>query len=492
MIYINILFAFLFLLAWILTRGYEADFISELNEKEHPLKLLYPLVYFLLDKVRFFRFISKNNGTQDMDILLRALYIGQPIETVKRLYKGKKVALVILILFATNILSLLISLQDNQINELLQGKYLQRPGISKDSKSVDLQVRIESEEGEDIQEEINLLIDGRQAVSSEIDNFFVQAKNYVDAVILKDNLSPEEISSDFNFPSSIPEIGVAVEWTTEDLYVVDRKGGVHNEDLTQETIIGVTAVFSYQDRQEEYTRYFNILPKEYTKEELTRQGLLEAIRNNDEKSLTEEVVELPQEVNGKRVTWQEVKKNSGGMFLLFGVLTALVLYFAMDKDLNDKVNKRNQEMLLDYPEIINKFTLLVGAGMSLSNAWGKIAKDYKDKGGEKRYAYEEMAITYSELLVGTSEETVYERFGRRVRLLPYLRFSALLAQNVKKGSMGLLRQLEVEAAEAFEERKELAKRLGEEAGTKLLLPMMLLLMLVLIIIMVPAFMSFQI
>ena len=85
-------------------------------------------------------------------------------------------------------------------------------------------------------------------------------------------------------------------------------------------------------------------------------------------------------------------------------------------------------------------------------------------------------------MLGTSEVIAYERFGRRVKLLPYLRFSSLIAQNVKKGSGELLNQLE--------ERKELAKRLGEEAATKLLIPMVLMLLIVLSIIMVPGMLSF--
>lgn len=128
--------------------------------------------------------------------------------------------------------------------------------------------------------------------------------------------------------------------------------------------------------------------------------------------------------------------------------------------------------------------------MSLSNAWIKIAKDYKEKTTKKRFAYEEISLTAGELMLGTSEVIAYERFGRRVKLLPYLRFSSLIAQNVKKGSAELLNQLELEAAEAFAERKELAKRMGEEAGTKLLVPMVVMLLLVLAIIMVPAMLSF--
>ena len=42
------------------------------------------------------------------------------------------------------------------------------------------------------------------------------------------------------------------------------------------------------------------------------------------------------------------------------------------------------------------------------------------------------------------------------------------------------------------ERKGLAKKLGEEAGTKLLLPMMMMLCIVMVIIMIPAYFSFMV
>ena len=42
--------------------------------------------------------------------------------------------------------------------------------------------------------------------------------------------------------------------------------------------------------------------------------------------------------------------------------------------------------------------------------------------------------------------------------------------------------LKLESIQAFEERKAQAKRLGEEAGTKLLLPMFLMLAVVLVIV----------
>ena len=67
-----------------------------------------------------------------------------------------------------------------------------------------------------------------------------------------------------------------------------------------------------------------------------------------------------------------------------------------------------------------------------------------------------------------------------------------MSQNLRKGMKGLTQMLKLESIQAFEERKARAKKLGEEAGTKLLFPMFLMLAVVLIIVIVPAFMSLQI
>lgn len=52
-----------------------------------------------------------------------------------------------------------------------------------------------------------------------------------------------------------------------------------------------------------------------------------------------------------------------------------------------------------------------------------------------------------------------------------------------------MEQLNAEADRVFLERKHAARRLGEEAGTKMLLPMLLLLLIVMAIVMIPAFLS---
>ena len=63
--------------------------------------------------------------------------------------------------------------------------------------------------------------------------------------------------------------------------------------------------------------------------------------------------------------------------------------------------------------------------------------------------------------------------------------------NIKKGTKELSNLLEKEACDAFEKRKNMARVKGEEATTKLLMPMMLMLITVMMIIMIPAIWSFR-
>ena len=71
----------------------------------------------------------------------------------------------------------------------------------------------------------------------------------------------------------------------------------------------------------------------------------------------------------------------------------------------------------------------------------------------------------------------------------YIRLSALLCQNLKKGSESLLPSLYQEIAEARNERQAEIRRRGEEISVKLLVPMAGMFALVLAVLLVPAFLS---
>ena len=179
---------------------------------------------------------------------------------------------------------------------------------------------------------------------------------------------------------------------------------------------------------------------------------------------------------------------------MVSAVVILGLLFALDKQNAAKEKQaRKHQMSLDYPEIISKLTLLLGAGMTVRRAWRKIVSDYEVRAERQgtRAVYEEMKYTCRQMDGGVPEAESYEKFGRRCGTQEYMRLGALLSQNLRKGTKGLNNLLQMEAIQSFEERKARAKRLGEEAGTKLLLPMFMMLAEVLIIVVVPAFFSVQ-
>ena len=213
-----------------------------------------------------------------------------------------------------------------------------------------------------------------------------------------------------------------------------------------------------------------------------------------ENSREEVNLKLPQVVEGYKIVWKQKPSNILLLLLAGIIITVIIINFAMEYDLKDRTEKREKQMIMDYPEIVSKICLLLGAGMTVRTIFNKIGNDYeikKKEGAKVRYAYEEIVVTCFELDSGISESKSYDNFARRCKQSKYLKLGSTLSQNIKKGSSKLREILEKEAENAFEDRKGIAKKRGEEAGTKLLLPMMLMMAVVMIIIIVPAFLTFD-
>lgn len=175
------------------------------------------------------------------------------------------------------------------------------------------------------------------------------------------------------------------------------------------------------------------------------------------------------------------------------VLLALVLYWWKIERPKEEKKKREQQMMADYSDIIAKLTVLTGAGLSLPQAWIRLAADYEAgrQTAEIRWAYEEVVATGRQIQNGVSPGRAFGEFGRRIGLHAYIKLGNLLEQNMKKGTKGLSDMLQAEAYQAFEERKHQVRRVGEEISTKLLLPMFMMFGVVLIIIIIPALLSFS-
>ena len=235
----------------------------------------------------------------------------------------------------------------------------------------------------------------------------------------------------------------------------------------------------------------NIQKEASEREESERQAILNAVVQYNQDRNDPDYYYLPETWEGKELLWERPKDTSGQLLAALCMVTAFAIMILQAREEQQRFLKRREQLLLDYPGLIMKFTLLIQAGMTSRKAFQKMALDYQKKNNQKKKAaYEEIAVACNEMESGISEYEAYRRFGERCDQVKYKTFSTLLIQNLQKGSCCLADLLEKESMEAWDERKRKARVMGEAAATKLLLPMVMMLLVVMAIVMIPALLSF--
>lgn len=355
-------------------------------------------------------------------------------------------------------------------------------------------------EGEEQPTDSVLKVLPRTYTQEEREKLFEEAYNQILTVMLAENKSLECVSSDLNLVTQLEGMPLTIQWYSDNYNLINYDGKVNNSQIKQGEVENVilTVMLEYDSFQYIYEIDVKVVSNKLpASEQFWQEAQRELEQALDEYS-EKEYIELPETVSGKQMKYVIEQENaSPAMTVIFGLIgIAAVLggnYHQRKRDLE----QRRRQLQFDYSEMISKLTLLIGAGMTVCGAWNKIVQDYQRqknavKGKNVRYVYEEMSDSLNEIKAGVSEWIVYERFGKRCDTKEYLKFSALLVQNLKKGTKNLTQMLELEAEEAFENRKNMAKKLGEEAGTKLLLPMIMMLSVVMVLILVPAMTAFGI
>lgn len=345
---------------------------------------------------------------------------------------------------------------------------------------------------------LEITVRERRYTQEEMSEVFGRALESLDTLILGENQSLDRVCFDLDLMTEIPGEPLKVSWELDRYDLINIYGELNEENLREESegaLVNLKACLSYtEDESMEAVQEMavKLYPRE-SEEGSLLADLRKAVELEEEGSREEVSVSVPVEIDGTRIQLRAPKNLRGWYVLALGPVICILLLGLQRQNEQKEQEKRDRQMMLDYPEIMNKLTLLLGAGMTVKSAWQKIVRDYEGqrRDREVRYAYEEMAAACHEMQSGVAEAESYERFGKRCGLKAYRKLAALLSQNLRKGTKGLTELLSMEAVQAFEERKAAAKRRGEEAGTKLLGPMFLMLAMVLVIVIVPAFLSIQ-
>nr|WP_085983022.1 MULTISPECIES: type II secretion system F family protein [Paenibacillus] len=181
-------------------------------------------------------------------------------------------------------------------------------------------------------------------------------------------------------------------------------------------------------------------------------------------------------VNGGSATW-----------LALGAMLAVVLPVALFRDLQKKVQEREQDILLELPELLNKIILLVGAGETVQRAIVRCVQR-KQENAANHPLYKELFQMLNELENGYSFQQSLETFSKRCGVQEVSVFTTTVLLNFRRGGgeFGLaLRDL---SRTLWDKRKAVSRMRGEQASSKMVFPMVMIFVIVMILVGTPAFM----
>lgn len=169
------------------------------------------------------------------------------------------------------------------------------------------------------------------------------------------------------------------------------------------------------------------------------------------------------------------------MSVIIGLMFSGLAYYYFGTVTKKKILKRSNEMLNEFSEVVSKLALLTNAGMILREAWEEVAF-----GGEG-IIYNEMRRSVGEMNNGVSEIDAIYSFGSRCMIPEIKKFTATIIQGMVKGNSELSGMMLTQSKEVWQLKKQLVRRAGEKAASKLLIPMMIMFVGILIMIVVPIF-----
>ena len=295
---------------------------------------------------------------------------------------------------------------------------LRRPQNSNQVNSYSLTAKVEDEEFE-----VEVRVEPMKISKNMLQSCFDEAFEIVCAEMLGDNKSFSMVNKDLVFIDEIEKYGIQVSYLISDYSIISSMGEVHNKNLpTEGKECEITVNLEYEEWLQSYKVWVKVFPPILSKEEVFVDSLNKIIDENNRVE-GEEYLILPTEINGKKVTFVEKEESKIPIFIVLVLIACILWYYKTFVVKRNREKAREDELNMDYSEVVSKLSLLMGAGMSGINALNKIAMDYKNtlnKEHKKRVAYEEIVATVNRISSGTSETDAYAIWGRSCKSHCYI------------------------------------------------------------------------
>lgn len=456
--------------------------LQEVNATEDVFLILgYPLYALLPDK------ITKRLLSDEERFKLQKIHPQKVLENERYRYSCSKLGLVYLVLALGGMFAIILGNGYHPAGQV--ETVIERPDFGQAAESYKLSYTIESEEGSR-EGTMPLLVEPKLPVGDEAILLLESKYEPLLRHMLSEKGLQNHLTNDLTFDSEPFDEAIKVEYVSLEPEFLTDQGQLRRNlmELTKAYPVSVLATLEINDLQLSFVYDFDAYRSPLN---LTEEFDLVV----DRVQIEQNQVVLPETLseNEGQVAWLTSMEGIRGIQVFAAsIFIAMILYMFKKRELDQAIEERQVLILGDFPDVVSKLTLLINAGMTFNRAWHKIVMDYQERSGRKRPLYEEMVVTTTQLQNGMPEREALEEFGKRTGSKEVIRMTAILIQNLRRGSSALSASLKQLSNEAWEIRTSHAKMLGEKASTKLLLPMGISFITVIIIVLAPTLMSMNI
>ena len=314
-------------------------------------------------------------------------------------------------------------------------------------------------------------------------------------IIKADNKSFDEILTPLKLIEKDLDTGAEIKWASSSPNIIREDGLVNALAVGNTTEVGITAAVSLGNVKVQ--RSFSVKVIENTDSEYIKDLLrirVDELVTQINDSENSEGVYLPEKYNDEiAIIWH---KEDGGFNreLLAGlILMMAMVYLQRYSAIKKQTKSRKESIIREFPNFINKFILLLNAGLVVSSAFKKISLDYECYGNckSKKPLYEDL-VKIQERIHSTHAPLAGElrKYAEVSEIRELMRFSAIVSDNLDKGS-SLADKLEAEGDLLWHNRKKTAEEQGRLAETKMVLPLMLLLLVLILITISPVLITMK-
>jgi len=167
------------------------------------------------------------------------------------------------------------------------------------------------------------------------------------------------------------------------------------------------------------------------------------------------------------------------VLLALVAVVSFTIYYYFGKLPADKIKKRSEKFMDEFPNAVSTIALLVNSGMILREAWREVSMSNDSE------LYLEMRKVNEEMDNGVSEIDALYNFGNRCVTPDIKKFTSFIVQGLEKGSKDLANALRNQTDELWQLKKQNTLKRGELASSKLMIPLMIMFVGILIMVMGP-------